>query len=325
MPIQSHAVRGSIAGDQPATERLRPESGLLPAVIQRQPEARLVSNAYVPPQMPALCRPIRQSLGSIKAMRLTAATLSAPPVGDPTGSGQEIWLLRPDQGTLELDQCGRHATTDGQEWLILDASRPYQLKSGEDFAGLCVRIPKDKLLTRVANVEGMSARTLSESAPMASLASRLILEALMLELDGESATAVHLANAIVDTLAAALDCYAAEAELGAARNVNLLDRAKSLMLANIEDSDLTINGVAEQIGVSRRTLNRLFNAEETTPTRWLWARRLELSKSLLESSAGQRVTDVALNCGFSDFSHFSRAFKSRFGMTPRSLLAASAS
>jgi AraC-like DNA-binding protein len=53
----------------------------------------------------------------------------------------------------------------------------------------------------------------------------------------------------------------------------------------------------------------------TSPGRWLHERRLERSASLLQTT-GLSVTEIMLECGFEDMSHFSRAFKERFGRPP---------
>jgi AraC-like DNA-binding protein len=69
-----------------------------------------------------------------------------------------------------------------------------------------------------------------------------------------------------------------------------------------------------------RTLNRLFAGEGATPIRWLWQQRLAASfTALVEGRVGQ-VTDAALSFGFSDLSHFSRAFKAQFGHSPQFVL-----
>ncbi len=52
-----------------------------------------------------------------------------------------------------------------------------------------------------------------------------------------------------------------------------------------------------------------------TPGRWLTQKRLEHGKYLLEST-DQTVTEVMMECGLKNSSHFSRAFKKQFGMTP---------
>jgi AraC-like DNA-binding protein len=52
-----------------------------------------------------------------------------------------------------------------------------------------------------------------------------------------------------------------------------------------------------------------------SPGRWLLDRRLEHSASLLLTTE-MSVTEVMLECGFEDLSHFSRAFKEKFGQAP---------
>jgi AraC-like DNA-binding protein len=53
----------------------------------------------------------------------------------------------------------------------------------------------------------------------------------------------------------------------------------------------------------------------TSPGRWLLERRLERSASLLQNT-GLSVTEIMFECGFEDLSHFSRAFKEKFGLSP---------
>ncbi len=54
---------------------------------------------------------------------------------------------------------------------------------------------------------------------------------------------------------------------------------------------------------------------KTTPGRWLIQKRLEYGKFLLESS-DMPVTEVMMECGLKNSSHFSRAFKEHFGISP---------
>jgi AraC-like DNA-binding protein len=51
------------------------------------------------------------------------------------------------------------------------------------------------------------------------------------------------------------------------------------------------------------------------PGKWLLRKRLEYSAVLLKNRA-LNVSQVALDCGFEDLSHFSRAFKDKFGTSP---------
>ena len=51
------------------------------------------------------------------------------------------------------------------------------------------------------------------------------------------------------------------------------------------------------------------------PGKWLLQKRLDYSAVLLKNPA-LNVSQVALDCGFEDLSHFSRAFKDKFGVPP---------
>lgn len=55
-----------------------------------------------------------------------------------------------------------------------------------------------------------------------------------------------------------------------------------------------------------------------TPARWLVGRRLEEAHFLL-AEQGQKPSEIYQELGFEDFSHFSHAFKKRFGYPPGSL------
>ena len=53
----------------------------------------------------------------------------------------------------------------------------------------------------------------------------------------------------------------------------------------------------------------------TTPGKWLTNKRLKHAKMLLKTT-NQSITEIALNSGFENVSHFSRIFKEKFGLSP---------
>jgi AraC-like DNA-binding protein len=62
----------------------------------------------------------------------------------------------------------------------------------------------------------------------------------------------------------------------------------------------------------KRDFEKLFGA---TPGKWLLEKRLQYSLQLL-MNRGRRVSEAAFESGFESPSHFSRAFKARFGQAP---------
>jgi transcriptional regulator GlxA family with amidase domain len=90
----------------------------------------------------------------------------------------------------------------------------------------------------------------------------------------------------------------------------------ALMEANIGEP-LTTEDVARLVGMSRRQLERLFRQHlGALPSRWYLELRLERARRLLQESA-QSILQIGLSCGFSSAPHFSNAYRSHFGRTPR--------
>ena len=58
-----------------------------------------------------------------------------------------------------------------------------------------------------------------------------------------------------------------------------------------------------------------FNHYNTTPGKWLLEKRLDHAAKMVLSN-NSNITQVAFECGFEDVSHFSRVFKTKFGVSP---------
>ncbi len=88
---------------------------------------------------------------------------------------------------------------------------------------------------------------------------------------------------------------------------------------NLADPALGIALIGQEFGMSSRTIHKLFEGEAHTVARAIWDLRLERCRDEMAdpSLAGRSITEIAHLWGFSDSQHFSRAFKQRFGMTPR--------
>ena len=80
--------------------------------------------------------------------------------------------------------------------------------------------------------------------------------------------------------------------------------------------NLTIDEYARIAGRSTAAFKREFNEHYgTSPGKWLINRRLEHTKLLLSTST-KNVSEIALDCGFENLSHFSRVYKDRYGQSP---------
>ncbi|MBR1217730.1 helix-turn-helix domain-containing protein [Bradyrhizobium sp. U87765 SZCCT0131] len=80
-----------------------------------------------------------------------------------------------------------------------------------------------------------------------------------------------------------------------------------------------VNALATELGMTLRSLQKRFYQFDTTPREWMAQRRLERTRRKLDDPllASRSIKQIAFDCGFRDFSHFSRSFKSAFGLSPR--------
>jgi AraC-like DNA-binding protein len=97
-----------------------------------------------------------------------------------------------------------------------------------------------------------------------------------------------------------------------------------IMEANFQHN-LSTAQFAQMCHRSLSSFKREFrNHFHTSPGKWLLERRLACAASLLRTT-GINVTEVMLECGFEDLSHFSRVFKGKFGEPPSAYRAESVS
>ncbi len=99
--------------------------------------------------------------------------------------------------------------------------------------------------------------------------------------------------------------------------------ALDLIQQNLTNQDLSLAWLSQQIGMSTRQVQRLFEAENTSFSSEVRDRRLTAAAARLRNPKTTRrihISEVAFDSGFRDLSNFNRGFKSRFGMAPREYL-----
>lgn len=93
-------------------------------------------------------------------------------------------------------------------------------------------------------------------------------------------------------------------------------RRAILMMEQTMASPITMTDLADRLNITTRHLERLFQSEVgISPQEYYRMHRLRFGKFLLVTS-DRRISDIALECGFSDASHFTRAFRDAFETTP---------
>jgi AraC-like DNA-binding protein len=101
----------------------------------------------------------------------------------------------------------------------------------------------------------------------------------------------------------------------AARHSAVLD----YIAAHFQEPGLNVEIVARCQGISPRYLQRLMASSGSSFTGHVNELRLQWALKLLTEAraSAQLISDIALEVGFSDVSHFNRLFRARFGDSPR--------
>jgi AraC family carnitine catabolism transcriptional activator len=94
------------------------------------------------------------------------------------------------------------------------------------------------------------------------------------------------------------------------------------LMGRTVDKPVSLRKLARHSGCSTRQLTRAFNHRfGASPMRYYQRLRLTHARQLLYQGA-QPISEVAMSCGFTALSLFSRAFKTEFGQSPSKFMAA---
>jgi AraC-like DNA-binding protein len=97
---------------------------------------------------------------------------------------------------------------------------------------------------------------------------------------------------------------------------NFIDTLEQLMLAYIQEPDLSLEFAANICNTSKRTLQRTLTEMGTHYSELLANARFRAACQMLQAP-GMKVNDVAQRLGYSDSAHFSRAFRRIAGVAPK--------
>lgn len=222
-------------------------------------------------------------------------------------------------GSYLLEQNGRETFLNSGDMAIYDATRPHRIKCTRAFSKLIITIPRPMLRDRLAGVEHCTALRIPGDTGTGAVAASFIRAAAQqaATLDTNQFDALSEHSLDLFTLALA-SVRPQDYTLSRSRSL-ALHRVKDYVAQHLANSTLDTPMIAAGTGLSARYINDLFHDENTSLMRYVWQLRLDnCRRELLDPShSGHRISEVALRWGFNDLSHFSRAFRQRFGCAAR--------
>lgn len=227
-------------------------------------------------------------------------------------------LVNGISGDVSLKQGAARTQIVPRSFVFYCASRPYEWQHMNITEVRNIAVPGHLLKARLRNVDQYTGRSFSDTAGMWRILAEL-MDTSLEELEAiPEAASYQLGAQIVDLLALTLEGDGRLSLNEASGRNGLYRRCLGFIRGNIADGRLSPDMIASAVGISVRSLHRIFAENGVPVLECIREERLAASVTHLQNpgSADISISEVAHRTGFRSHSHFSHAFRTRFGMTP---------
>lgn len=243
------------------------------------------------------------------------------------GAPSRLLVSMQRSGQALVSQDGRAARIGPGQMFVLDTGRSFHIETTR-MSTHSIYIDANAVRARAPGVDELTACAIDTRHGGASIFRAFADEMFRLGPALDDATADAIADSIPQVFAAALAGIPAPADdLGRLRRVLRRDILRCIE-AHLHDPLLDVARIAEAVRLSPRRIYEVLAQEAESLMRQVWSMRLERCAAELRAEAlrSRSIGQIAYGWGFSSVSHFSRAFRTRYGVTPsqwRKLLVAS--
>jgi AraC-like DNA-binding protein len=227
-------------------------------------------------------------------------------------------LVHGISGDVSLQQRAVRTQIVPRSFVFYCASRPYEWQHMNMAEVRNIAVPGSLLKARLRNVDQYAGRSFTDTVGMWRILAEM-MDTSLGELEAiPEAASYQLGAQIVDLLALTLEGDGRLSLSGASSRAGIYRRCVGFIRGNIVDGDLGPDLIAGAVGLSVRSLHRIFAENDATVTECIREARLAASLTHLQNPGGAEISisEIAHRTGFRSHSHFSHAFRAKFGMTP---------
>jgi AraC-like DNA-binding protein len=226
-----------------------------------------------------------------------------------------FYLIAQRQTPWHVRQGGHRVGLRPGDLVLVDSASLYELHFPESVEVMSIQLPRPWVGQWLSRVDDRAPRVVHRDQGWGRALSGLSLQFAYEPRLAAGYPAQLLCDQLGAMLAAAIEPVQPVPSPPAR---DLFERARRLQQEQLDQSGLTSQRVADQLGVSVRTLHRAFASESTSFALSLRRLRLERAALLLAQArlATVSVSELGRRCGFADASHFVREFQRQFRTTP---------
>jgi len=240
-------------------------------------------------------------------------------------AGEEDFLLTiPRASPVRFSQMGREVACPPGGFILERGNEPYEFSYAAPCDLIAVKIGMAALAPRLPDPGRWCAIGFDAREGVGALLIDLVRGAEAQAHRMPRAAREAVGRQVLDLLALAVenDARAARSAASSVRAAHLR-RIAAFIAARLADPDLGPEAIAAGCGISTRYLHDLCRGDGPTARERVREARLQAARrALTRRGEGRGVGEIAFAVGFSDASQFSRAYRARFGESPRETRAA---
>jgi AraC family transcriptional activator of tynA and feaB len=226
------------------------------------------------------------------------------------------------QGEIQVVSAAGSYTVPSGRCAVINADEPFYTRcsvpEGGSFESALAVVPEHLILSRMPWAKNLTTCFEVDAGHRPVVTS--LLELLCFEGDRLSRRAADpLTEAFLESLSEGVGDKIA----GALRSCSLVDKRfadiRQCIQKYVTCPDLTSEWVAQYCGISPRYLCYVLKANDTCFSELLWSERLPKARDWLVCDAFRQypIHKIACMAGFKSAAHFSRMFKSAYGVSPK--------
>jgi AraC-like DNA-binding protein len=238
----------------------------------------------------------------------------------------DVVLHIQETGRRTVSQLGREATADAANGLLSSNADVSTVFLPEAARFVSIGVPRKFMLALAPGLEDALVRPLPPNAGVL----RLLLSYVGVLEDEDTIKTPELQRTVAahihDLCALAIGATRDAAEIAKGRGLRVarLRAVKADVIRNLRDGDVSVTALAGRHRVSARYIQRLFESDGTTLSKFVLGQRLaQAYRMLADPRQGDRmIGTLAFEVGFGDLSTFNREFRRHYGATPSDVRAA---